>query len=298
MWFPIDAPGRPDRTMGSVIATGTSGPLRHGLGPIRDHVVGLTIVGGDGHVSRFTGGNGSGDQGGDIRSQIGAFGAFGIIAVARMRLLELPRADITWVAISDRDRLTGMARELVARSVAASSIELFSPALAVEHEWLLAVRLAGSRDAVDAAAQLVTSTGTAGWSELAPERRAMVWGEAARAVTTAPTTIRLGVLAEGIDETIDLVVARLGEGLLSAGPASGTIRWSGDTDAMALEALRAELATREIPLTLERAPWSVRTAVGHLGAYHEGARAPIAGLRDTFDPRRVIVAPLGTIHDT
>src|SRR5690242_6871637 len=38
LWLPLEPPGRPDRTIGSVVATGTAGALRHGFGPVRDHV--------------------------------------------------------------------------------------------------------------------------------------------------------------------------------------------------------------------------------------------------------------------
>src|SRR5918993_551152 len=50
MWLAIDPPGRPERSLGSVIATGTSGPLRHGFGPVRDHVLGCTVATGDGRL--------------------------------------------------------------------------------------------------------------------------------------------------------------------------------------------------------------------------------------------------------
>ncbi|MFL5447477.1 MAG: FAD-dependent oxidoreductase, partial [Gemmatimonadales bacterium] len=40
MWLALDPPGRPERSIGSVIATATAGPLRHGFGPVRDHVLG------------------------------------------------------------------------------------------------------------------------------------------------------------------------------------------------------------------------------------------------------------------
>jgi glycolate oxidase FAD binding subunit len=48
MWLALDPPGRPERSLGSVIATGTAGPLRHGFGPVRDHVLGCTVATGDG----------------------------------------------------------------------------------------------------------------------------------------------------------------------------------------------------------------------------------------------------------
>jgi len=44
-----------------------------------------------------------------------------------------------------------------------------------------------------------------------------------------------------------------------------------------------------VPLTLERAPWPIRTSVGHFGAYREGAGPLVAGLRRTFDPGGALV---------
>jgi hypothetical protein len=37
-------------------------------------------------------------------------------------------------------------------------------------------------------------------------------------------------------------------------------------------------------MTLERAPWAVRRALGHFGAYREGVGKIVGRLRDTFDP--------------
>ena len=52
VWLAIDPPGSADRSLGSVLATATAGPLRHWAGPVRDHVLGLTVVTGDGRVLR------------------------------------------------------------------------------------------------------------------------------------------------------------------------------------------------------------------------------------------------------
>ena len=56
--------------------------------------------------------------------------------------------------------------------------------------------------------------------------------------------------------------------------------------------LRRALAGLEVPLTLERAPWPVRAAVGHFGAYREGVGPLVAGLRQTFDPNAQLVVAL------
>src|SRR5258706_6966078 len=49
-WLAIDPPGLAGRTLGSVVSTATAGPLRHGFGPIKDHLLGVTFVTGDGRM--------------------------------------------------------------------------------------------------------------------------------------------------------------------------------------------------------------------------------------------------------
>jgi hypothetical protein len=114
---------------------------------------------------------------------------------------------------------------------------------------------------------------------------------AARAPLGGPVTIRLAALPDGLDETIDLVGDHLDEGLLSIGVAEGTVRWSGRAEAARLRALRKAAAAREIPLTVERAPWPLRQAIGHYGAYREPG-APATGWRRQFDPAHRIVMAL------
>jgi hypothetical protein len=97
-------------------------------------------------------------------------------------------------------------------------------------------------------------------------------------------TLRLGVLGDGVDEAIDLLAHDLDEGLVSAGAGQGMIRWTGDAPLERLRGLRRAAASREIPMTLERAPWAVRRALGHFGAYREGVGQIVGRLRGTFDP--------------
>lgn len=292
LWLPLDPPGRPDRTVGSLLATATAGPLRHGFGPVRDQILGLTVVTGDGRILR------SGEAAATpsvevdpVKLHVGGFGGFGVITECRIRLQPIPGADTTWVAIGDRDRLTRVARNLAERGIPAAAVELISPALASEPDWVLAVRLLGAdATAVQAVgATLAEGTEWPGWSELPPERSGLLWNGSARAITGAPVTLRLGVMAAGLDETLDLVIGRLGEGMLTASVLSGSLRWSGHSDIESLRALRSLLAAREIPLTLERAPWRIREAVGHFGAYREGMGGLVSRLRESYDPRNVLV---------
>lgn len=287
-WLPLDPPGRPDRTLGSVLATGTTGPLRHLTGPVRELVAALVVVRGDGRVERLA----LADAADRVRAHLGAFGGLGAIAGCELHLAPIPRADATWMAAGDRDRLTATARLLAARRTEAAAVALFSPALATEGEWTLAVRLLGTRDAILSRARQLTDAAELDWHELPPERHVLLWNGTARALASAPVTLRLAVLPEGLDEAIDLVIARLGEGLLEADPARGGLRWSGDADATTLQEVRTELAAREVPLTLERAPAAIARATGHLGGYREGGGLSPARLRDTQDPHGIFAVPL------
>jgi hypothetical protein len=79
---------------------------------------------------------------------------------------------------------------------------------------------------------------------------------------------------------------------VSAAPGAGVIRWTGDGPPDRLRALRRAAAAREIPMTLERAPWPIRRALGHFGAYREGVGQVVARLRDSFDPGKCLSVAL------
>jgi glycolate oxidase FAD binding subunit len=285
MWLALDPPGRPERSIGSVVATATAGPLRHGYGPVRDHVLGCSVATGDGRLVNAGGRVVKNVAGYDLtKLHVGGFGGFGIIAEVHLRLRALPRADVTLLARGQRDTLTSAAREVVAANLLPGALELLSPALAAEAEWVLAARLVGTDAAVQADMRRLGSLGELNWSPIPADRTAAFWGVAARGSLGGAITLRLGVLGDGVDETIDLLAHDLDEGLVSAGAGEGMIRWSGNAPLERLRALRRAAASREIPMTLERAPWPIRRALGHFGAYREGVGKIVGRLRGTFDP--------------
>ncbi len=285
MWLALDPPGRPERSIGSVVATATAGPLRHGFGPVRDHVLGCSVATGDGRLVNAGGKVVKNVAGYDLtKLQVGGFGGFGIIAEVHLRLRALPRADVTLIARGTRDALTSAARDLMAANLLPAALELLSPALAAEADWILAARFVGTEAAVQADVRRLGSQGELNWVQLPAERTAAFWSVAARGSLGGPVTLRLGVLGDGVDEAIDLLAHDLDEGLVSAGAGQGMIRWTGDASLERLRSLRRAAASREIPMTLERAPWALRRALGHFGAYREGVGKIVGRLRGTFDP--------------
>jgi hypothetical protein len=284
-WLAIDPPGRPERTLGSVVATGSAGPLRHGFGPIRDHILGGTIVTGDGRVIRAGGNVVKNVAGYDLtKLQVGGFGGFGVVALLHLRLRAEPARRVTLLARGDRDVLTHQARALMEHRITAASLELFSPALAADAEWVLALELTGTEAGVEDEVTRARSAAETPWTTLDTDAAQAFWSTTARGILYGPLSFRLGVFPDGQDEMIDLLDQRLDTHLVAAGPGQGMLRWSGTATLDALRTIRGIAAEREIPLTLERAPWPVRLAFGHFGAYREGVGRLVSKLRSTFDP--------------
>jgi glycolate oxidase FAD binding subunit len=293
MWLALDPPGRPERSLGSVVATATAGPLRHGFGPVRDHILGCTVATGDGRLVKAGGRVVKNVAGYDLtKLQVGGFGGFGIIAELHLRLRALPRADVTLLARGPRDTLSSAARDLVEAQLLPGALELLSPALGADADWVLAARFVGTDAAVQSDVRRLGSVAELPWTPLPADRTAAFWGLVARGSLGGPITLRLGVLGGGIDDTIDILAHDLDEGLVSAGAGAGMIRWTGDAPVDRLRAVRRAAAAREIPMTLERAPWPVRRALGHFGAYREGVGQLVGRLRDSFDPGQCLSVAL------
>ena len=288
-WLALDPPGLAGRTLGSVVATATAGPLRHGFGAVRDHLVGVTFVTGDGRLVQSGGRVMKNVAGYDLtKLQAGGFGAFGVIVLVHLRLRALPRVDQTLVLEGSREDLSRVADDITAAGLTLAALELFSPALARRDRWVLAVRLAGSAALVEAEEAGLRSATGGQFSALRADEAHAFWMRAAEAFATRPVTFRVGGLPDSSDDLLDLIQHQVGDEWVSASPGAGTLRWTGETTVDRLRRLRRTLAAQEVPLTVERAAWPLRRAVGHFGAYREGVGPLVAGLRHTFDPGNAI----------
>lgn len=293
LWLALDPPGRPDRSIGGVVASGTAGALRHAFGPVRDQVLGCTVATGDGRLVEAGGRVVKNVAGYDLtKLHAGGFGGFGVITGLHLRLRAQPAADTTLVARAGRGALCEAARRVTESRVGAVTTELLSPGHAARPEWTLAVRLTGTPEGVAAEGARLEQVTRLPWERQTGEGAAAFWSLVARAPLAGAVSLRLATLVDGVEDALDLVTETLGDGLLSAGAASGALRWAGEADAAALLAFRQRAAIREIPVTLERAPWPLRRQIGHFGAYREGVGQLVDRLRETFDPRRSIAVAL------
>ncbi len=104
-------------TIGGVVATGDSGPLRHRYGAARDLILGVTVVLSDGTVARAGGKVIKNVAGYDLAKLFsGSFGTLGLIVEVVMRLHPHSSDTVTAVGTTDDPESLGAAASTVAHS--------------------------------------------------------------------------------------------------------------------------------------------------------------------------------------
>jgi glycolate oxidase FAD binding subunit len=119
----LDPPLGPQRaaTIGGVIATADSGPLRHRYGGPRDLVIGITVAFSDGTVARAGGKVIKNVAGYDLAKLFtGSFGTLGVIGCVNVRLHPRPQAFATALGSSDDPAVLAAG----ARALAKAPLEL------------------------------------------------------------------------------------------------------------------------------------------------------------------------------
>lgn len=83
-------------TIGGMVAAGLSGPRRWLGGGVRDHLLGVKLMDGEGRVLRFGGQVMKNVAGFDVsRLLVGSLGTLGLILEVSLRVIPLPRSDVT-----------------------------------------------------------------------------------------------------------------------------------------------------------------------------------------------------------
>jgi glycolate oxidase FAD binding subunit len=191
--------GEPRATIGGVVASADSGPLRHRYGGVRDLILGVTIVLSDGTVAKAGGRVIKNVAGYDLGKLFaGSYGTLGLIATVAVRLHPLAEQTATVQASSDdAPALARAAGRLAALPIEADCLDLaWSPAGGV-----LLVRFAGAT-APERATETERLIGELGLTELTvTEDDAALWA-AQRAAQREPegTVIKVaGVTADTVE---------------------------------------------------------------------------------------------------
>ncbi|MDQ6612266.1 MAG: FAD-binding oxidoreductase, partial [Gemmatimonadota bacterium] len=164
-WMGIDPAGSTAGTIGATVASASAGPLSHGIGRVRDIVLGIEVVTGNGNVIRSGGKVVKNVAGFDItRLQVGAWGTLGIITEVSLRLRARPEVDETVsVCFDARKPLLAQLVSLREIPLAALAVELIGATLAQQlglgETQQVLVRLGGNETRVRAQRAALTAIG-------------------------------------------------------------------------------------------------------------------------------------------
>jgi glycolate oxidase FAD binding subunit len=273
---PLGAEGA--ATVGGVVATGDSGPLRHRYGSPRDLVLGVTVALSDGTIARAGGRVIKNVAGYDLGKLFtGSFGTLGVILSVNVRLHPIPQSPVT--AIGTAGDPAGLAAAVRGLASAPLEFEALDLAWHAGRGGLLA-RCAGRESARRAgrAARLLEDLGldevrvTADDGQLWQRQRAgqRSPGRALVRIAAAPTALAAVLhAAEACGATL---VGRAALGLTFA-----------EVDPDAVTRLREELAPGTVATLLD-APEALRAQIDPWGAAERPAVALMRRVKQRFDP--------------
>ncbi|MGI8777574.1 MAG: FAD-binding oxidoreductase, partial [Acidimicrobiales bacterium] len=273
-----------EATIGGVVATADSGPLRHRYGAARDLILGITFVLADGTVAKAGSNVIKNVAGYDLAKLFtGSFGTLGLVAEVVMRLHPLAGNRVTAVGSSDDPDALGRAASAVAHSpLGAESLDM---AWGDGHGQVLA-RFGGAvpEAAAGQALELLRQAGLEGQHIVDDDG---LWErQRQRQRSSDGTVLRVSGLASDLpavlrsaQEAAASLVGRAGMGLswitLPAQEASVMVA--------AIEDLRRRL--RPFPCVVVDAPGDVRAKVDVWG---EDAALPLMRrVKERFDPHNV-----------
>lgn len=264
-FLPLDPHASPGHTVGGLLATGWTGPLRFRYGAPRDYLIGIRVALPDGKLASAGGRVVKNVSGYDLmKLHLGALGTMGVIVAASFKVFPRPLADIT----------VGIECENVTEAWAAAETALALPmppaALEVISSGEVIARFFGSPEA---AKRMVADLG---WKM----RDASIWATHSKRTPAAWARIavpRAQALA---------VVQRLGERWW-ASPGLGIVNWEIVGGKDEVRGVRGAAEAVGGSLVITAGPEALRREVGAWGT--PPATLPVMRrLRDAFDPLRTI----------
>lgn len=149
-WLPLDTPGALAGTLGGLVATGGPGALAGKYGRVRDNVLGLEMVAGDGRRLQFGGRVVKNVAGYDLaRLATGSRGSLAVLTRVSVRVFARPQADV-FAEFRDRaGNALELAGELASTSLPLAALEARPAGPEEDDHCRLALRIVGARAEVD-----------------------------------------------------------------------------------------------------------------------------------------------------
>jgi glycolate oxidase FAD binding subunit len=299
--LPLDPPHLDRATIGGVLATNDSGPLRHRYGTPRDLVIGIQLATTDGVLSKAGGQVVKNVAGYDLSKLVtGSFGSLAAIVSATFKLAPLPAASKTMrIAVKDEAALADVVRTMMASQLEPMAFEVHAgsaPDVVQAFRPAVLLRFASLPDAVEA--QIAQATAglkacTTAIDVLDGDAERSLWQAHANELWDAPGAIvRAGWLPANIAAALDELASMELVGRAAIG--AGHIRIDGGVteQADAIERLRASKVFGNVVIV--RGSQELKAVVDVWGSH--GTRQPLFdSLKMAFDPRGVLNAGRGPL---
>jgi glycolate oxidase FAD binding subunit len=306
-FIPLDPFGDERSTIGGVIATASSGPLRCAYGTPRDWLIGVAVVHADGRITRAGGKVVKNVAGYDLcKLYAGSFGTLAVIAEASFKLRALPSCEKTVVFYSrDAESLCSLVARITDSDVQPAVMELISPydeaAPPLEAErFALVLKFLNEAETVDWQIEEAAQLGSGFMHTLLGEADA---GEFWRAYHESETSsraefvLKLSALPADLNALIADINRALPPARLRAHAANGVVRLHGDIrwlDGIEAEKCLSKLAemrrlaqARGGQMLILRAPGEIKNQIDVWGEVGPG-RNLMRALKEKFDPRALL----------
>jgi glycolate oxidase FAD binding subunit len=294
-WLPIDS-AFDAATIGGIVATNDSGPVRHRYGTPRDLLIGVTLALTDGRIVKAGGHVVKNVAGYDLgKFASGSFGTLAAIVDATFKLLPIPQASAT-LDVSYEDG------EVLARDVMQVSTSQLEPmafdVMLDGGQYRLRLLFASSREAVGAqvesAQRLLSKPSTVVTGD--PEMD--IWADQVRSPWAGTgAVIRFGWLPAKLAEITTLMhdVQQIAGSIVMCGRVgmgAGLMRVDGDvrTQAAVVDRLRSSVWVGNVAVL--RASHDLKQHVDVWGPASSAADA-VRALKDMFDPAGILNAGRG-----
>jgi glycolate oxidase FAD binding subunit len=281
----LDPPGD-GATIGGIVATGDSGPLRHRYGGPRDLVLGVQVALPDGTVAKAGGKVIKNVAGYDLsKLQTGAFGTLGVITRVALRLHPLPRETVT--AYGEAEEPATLAH--IAHAASHAQLE----PIALDYDWRghqgwVYARFGGVDAEAQAEAARDVLAAAGGDANLTRSDEELWRSQAARQRSAGGTVVRVSHTQSQLEQLLGMTSIEGGTvvGRVALGVSWVTLPATGADDvATAIRDMRRRLAPAAC-VVLD-APAAVREQVDPWGVPDGPELALMRRTKERFDPRGV-----------
>jgi glycolate oxidase FAD binding subunit len=285
-WLPYDPPHVDRRSLGGLVATGESGPLWMGYGELRNHVLGLTLVTGDGRTLELGGRVVKNVAGFDLlKPVVGSRGRFGVVTSACVRAFPEPACErVLVLRAQSANALLPAARAIGTASVMPVSSVLVT-GLGGQRGARLLVRLHGAETTVEADRRTLERHAGVTF-ELAPDAGELL-STARDHAAGGDLVLGISVLPSKLPEAFAALGELLDERAVHADTYRGSVLVSArEDDVPRVGRLRARMEALGGTLGVRAAPGS--DASGLASSVPAPAAALTKSLEQVFDPKGVL----------